>query len=79
MGELSTTMDLKNPSWTFWIMDFTTNPSTYNSQMWERVETFSFSNRLNDNMPLVSVKWLNEYEPNMNIILKNQNSGNIFS
>ncbi len=79
MGELSTAVNFKEPFLDLLLRGFHNKPSTYNSQMWELVDTFSFSNRLNDNMPLVSVKWLNEYEPNMNIILKNQNSGNIFS
>jgi hypothetical protein len=37
----------------------------------ERVETFSFSNRLDDIiMPLLGDKWLNENDPNMKLILK---------
>jgi len=61
---------------TFHLTDFKTSnnkSSTYNNQIRERRGTFSFCNRLNDIIPLLSDKQLNENEPETKRIFKPKN------
>jgi hypothetical protein len=72
--QLETSGSLLGPS-ASWILDFTTRdnkPSTYKSNR-KRVRAFSFSNRLNDIISLLSDKRPNETD------LKKLNSGIILS
>jgi hypothetical protein len=70
LGESPITVILRNYSWTSFSRDLTTSGSVIQQSNREKVRKFSFANRLNDIIPLLSYVWLDKNEKQMKKTLK---------